>query len=118
MTRVIDKRNVCIVAKNSTGEDSRAYLVKRGSIIQVAYGKFDDKIEILSGGTFVEHMTTPDMLVVVNPSYPAGNANVKAYFNNGVEARASEIEIGGDTYKVWGLKSQDFVVLDFSMATA
>ena len=112
MTRVIDKRNVCIVAKGSYDNNTKIVLLKREKdLFQLAYGKYDDEIEI-NTGALVKHLTTPDMLAIVSESYSAGNANVKAKFN-GVEVPATEVSIGGDTYKVWGLKSQDFVEFDY-----
>lgn len=118
MTRVVDKRNVYIVVKGNTEADSSIGLLKRETdIFQVVYGKYEDKIEILAGDKPSRHLTTPDMIAVVSQSYPSGNQNVKAYFN-GVEVPATEIVIGGDTYKIWGFKSQDFVVFDFSGVTA
>ena len=117
MTRVVDKRNVCIVAKGSYENNAKIVLLKREKdLFQLAHGKYDDEIEIATGA-LVKHLTTPDMIAVVTESYPSGNANVKAYFN-GVEVPATYVSIGGDTYKLWGLKSQDFAVFDFSAATA
>ena len=117
MTRVIDKRNVCIVAKGSYDNNAKIVLLKREKdLSQLVYGKYDDKIEIETGA-LVKHLTTPDMIAVVSESYPSGNAGVKAYFN-GVEVPATDVSIGGDTYKLWGLKSQDFAVFDFSGVTA
>lgn len=115
MTRVIDKRNVCIAAKANDSSESEFALQKRGEIGKTLYGG-SESFNVQSSTFPFEHLTTPDKLIVVNTSYPAGNANAKAFFN-GVEVPASEFVIGGDTYKVWGLKSQDFVVLDFSGAT-
>ncbi len=113
MTRVIDKRNVCIVAKGNYDSNSVIQLLKREKdLFQLMSGKYDDKIEIETGA-LVKHLTTPDMIAVVPESYPSGNANVKAYFN-GVEVSATIVNIGGDNYKLWGLKSQDFAVFDFS----
>ena len=117
MTRVIDKRNVCIVVNANSAANSEILLLKRGTDpFQLVYGKHDYNIEIESGGNPVSHLTTPDMIAVVAESYPSGNANVKAYFN-GVETPATVLIIGGDTYKLWGLKSQDFVLFDFSGTT-
>lgn len=117
MTRVIDKRNVFILAKPNDNSESSFGLQKRGEFQKVPSG-FSESINVPSGSMLpVEHLTTPDKLIVVNTSYPSGNGNAKAFFN-GVEVPASEFNIGGDTYKVWGLKSQDFVVLDFSGVTA
>lgn len=118
MTRVVDKRNVCIVTKANPDGDSKIYLFRRGKDISlIMYGKYDESIAIATGSQPVCRLTTPDMLAIVSMSYPAGNANVKAKFN-GVEVPATEVVIGGDTYKVWGLKSQDFVEFDFSSVTA
>lgn len=119
MTRVIDKRNVCIVAKGNTNPENNAQItfLKRGKdLFQLAYGKYDEKIEI-EAGTVVNHLTTPDMIAVVAISFITANQNVKAYFN-GVEVAGTKVSIGGDTYKLWGLRSQDFVVFDFSGVTA
>lgn len=117
MTRVVDKRNVCIVAKGSYDNNAKIVFLKREKdLFQLLYGKYDDEIEIETG-KLVKHLTTPDMLAIVSLSYPAGNANVKAKFN-GVEVPATEVVLGGDEYKVWGLKSQDFVEFDFSGTTA
>ena len=114
MTRIIDKRNVCIVAMCSAGEDAEVQLYKRESLNGIIYGKYDDKIEVPSGGVFnTDYLTTPDMVAVVNSSYPAGNANVTAKIN-GVAVPATELIIGGDTYKLWGFKPQDFVMFDFT----
>ena len=114
MTRIVDKRNVCIAALCSAGEDAEIQLYKRGSLNGILYGKYEDKIEVPSGGMFqTEYLTTPDMVAVVNPSYPAGNANVTANIN-GVAVPASELNIGGDTYKLWGFKPQDFVMFNFT----
>lgn len=116
MTRVVDKRNVCIVAKGNDASDAKITLIKREKdLSQLIYGKYDDGIEI-EAGAVVNRLTTPDMIAVVGTSYPAGNANVKAHFN-GVEVPATDVVMGGDTYKLWGLKSQDFAVFDFSGAT-
>jgi len=118
MTRVIDKRNVCIVTKANADSDSKIYFLRRGKdLFSVVYGKYDESIGIATGSETVSCLTTPDMLAIVDTSYPAGNANAKAFFN-GVEVPATEVTLGGDTYKVWGLKSQDFVVFDFSGVTA
>lgn len=118
MTRVIDKRNVCIVAKANSDGDSEIYLFRRGKDLSLlVYGKYDESIAIETSSKPVSRLTTPDMLAIVSLSYPAGNANVKAKFN-GVEVPATEVVLGGDTYKVWGLKSQDFVEFDFSGTTA
>lgn len=118
MTRVVDKRNVLIVTKASEDGDSKIYLFKRGKDLSLLiYGKYDESIAIATGSQPVSRLTTPDMLAIVNASHPAGNANVKAKFN-GVEVPATEFDIGGDNYKVWGLKSQDFVEFDFSGTTA
>lgn len=118
MTRVVDKRNVLIVTKSSADGDSKIYLFRRGKDLSLLmYGKYDEYIEIATGSGPVSRLTTPDMLAIVNTSYPAGNVNVKAKFN-GVEVPATEVVLGGDTYKVWGLKSQDFVEFDFSGTTA
>lgn len=115
MTRVVDKRNVCIVAKGSYDNNAKIALVKREKdIFQIVRGKYDDEIEIATGA-LVNHLTTPDMIAVVAEGYPPGNANVKAYFN-GVEVPATVVSIGGEIYKLWGLKSQDFVVFDFSVS--
>lgn len=117
MTRVIDKRNVCIVAKGNYDNNAKIVFLKREKdLFQLVYGKYDDEIEI-GTGALVKHLTTPDMIAVVSESYSAGNRNVKAYFN-GIEVPATEVSIGGDAYKLWGLKSQDFAVFDFSFATA
>lgn len=116
MTRVVDKRNVCIVAKANGSYESKFSLLKRGEIGKTIYGGGESFIIEYSTFPF-EHLTTPDKLIVVNTSVAEGNAVAKAFFN-GVEVPASELDIGGDTYKVWGLKSQDFVVLDFSGFTA
>ena len=116
MTRVVDKRNVCIVAKANNEYEPVFYLQKRGEIGKAIYGG-SESFRIESSLLPFEHLTTPDKIIVVNTSASEGNANAKAFFN-GVEVPASELVIGGDTYKVWGLKSQDFVLLDFSGFTA
>lgn len=117
MTRVIDKRNVFITAKANADLESSFSLNKRGEIAKAVSG-FGEFFHIqYSSSNIFEHLTTPDKVIIVNTSYPSGNANAKAFFN-GVEVPATELSIGGDTYKVWGLKSQDFVLLDFSGATA
>lgn len=117
MTRIVDKRNVFIVAKGNYDNNAKIVFLKRGKdLFQLTYGKYDDEIEI-DTGALVKHLTTPDMIAIVSESYPSGNANVKAYFN-GVEVPATDVSIGGDTYKLWGLKSQDFVLFDFSGTTA
>lgn len=117
MTRVIDKRNVFIAAIANANLESSFFLNKRGEISKAVVGSgeyFDIQYESYK---VFEHLTTPDNVIVVNTSYPEGNVNAKAFFN-GVEVPATELTIGGNIYKVWGLKSQDFVVLDFSGVTA
>ena len=118
MTRIVDKRNVCIVAVRNENDDGSIQLYRRGTLDGIAYGKYESKFEVKSGSMFnlPEHLTTPDMIAVLNTSYPAGNANVVAKFN-GVTVPATEVVIGGDTYKIWGFKPQDFVLFDFSGAT-
>lgn len=118
MTRIVDKRNVCIVAVGNADADAAIQLYKRGTLAGVVSGKYENKIEISSASSSpVESLTTPDMIAVVNTSYPSGNASVTAKFN-GVAVPATEVYIGGDTYKLWGFKPQDFVLFDFSGATA
>lgn len=120
MTRVIDKRNVFILAKANETTKATVYLYKRGS--DLAYrafdGFFDDKIDVDADEfNATVHLTTPDMLLVIDPSRSPATANAKVFFN-GVEVPADEVNFAGDPYKVWGLKSQDFVFLDFSGVTA
>lgn len=119
MTRVVDKRNVCILAKGNEAGKTTVYFMKRGEDIDAKLfdGLYDDKFEI-NGDTITTnaHLTTPDMLLIVDPFKNPESANVKAFFN-GVEVPAIEIKSAGEPYKVWGLKSQDLVFLDLSSAT-
>lgn len=120
MTRIVDKRNVCIVAISNENNDGAIQLYRRGTLGGILYGKYESKFEVKSGSTFFklpEYLTTPDMIAVLNTSFPAGNANVIAKFN-GVTVPATEVVVGGDTYKIWGFKPQDFVLFDFSETTA
>lgn len=113
MTRIVDKRDVCIVAVCKASGDAQIQLYKRGDFAKkVVIGKYEDKIDVPTGELYpVEYLTTPDMVAVLNTSSPVGNANVTAKFN-GVAVPATELYIGGDTYKVWGFKSQDFVLFE------
>lgn len=115
MTRIVDKRNVCIVAVRNENEDGEIQFYRRGTLGGIVYGKFESKFEVKSGSMFdlPEHLTTPDMIAVLNTSIATGNANVVAKFN-GVTVPATEVVVGGDTYKIWGFKPQDFVLFDFS----
>lgn len=114
MTRIVDKRNVCIVAVKNDNNDSSIQLYKRGTLDGIVSGKYGDKIEVPSDLQFpVEHLTTPDMIAVVNKSYPSGNEYVSVKIN-GVDVPAIELVIGGDTYHLWGFKPQDFVKFDFT----
>lgn len=114
MTRVIDKRNVCIVAVKNENNDSSIQLYKRGTLDGIISEKYEDKIEVPSDlSSPVEYLTTPDMIAVVNKSFPSGNANVSVKIN-GVDVAATDIVIGGDTYSLWGFKPQDFVNFSFA----
>lgn len=112
MTRIVDKRNVCIVSTCTGGGNAEIQLYKRGTLSGGLYGKYEDKIEVPEGGAVVESLATPDMVAVV-PTFISGNANVTAQFN-GVTVPATELSIGGDTYKLWGFKPQDFVLFNFT----
>lgn len=116
MTRVIDKRNVFIVAKGSNTSNAQIKLLSRDKDINSLYYKKHDVEINIGSGEVVSYITTPDMIAVVE-TFPKENPNVKAYFN-GVEAPATEVDLYGNTCLIWGLKSQDFVVFDFSVATA
>lgn len=119
MIRVVDKRNVCILAKGNEARRTTVYFMKRGEDIDAKlFDKlYDEKFEISDDTIRTNaHLTTPDMLLIIDLLSNPESANVKAFFN-GVEVPAIEINSAGEPYKVWGLKSQDLVFLDFSSAT-
>lgn len=116
MKRVLDKRNVFIVAKGSSTSNAQIKLLSRDKDIHSLYYKKHDAEINIGSGEVISYITTPDMIAVVE-TFPKENPAVKAYFN-GVEVPATEVDIDGSTYLIWGLKSQDFVVLDFSGVTS
>lgn len=112
MSRIVDKRNVDIMAVSEATTGAEIQLYRRGSFKGVVSGNYTEKIAVPTDtGAVTEHITSPDMLAVVNTSYPP--VTVRAY-RNGVEVLPDEINLGGDTYRVWAFKSQDFLLFKVS----
>lgn len=106
MSRIVDKRDVCMV---SDCYGATIDLYKRGTLDGLIYGRTSDRFVVHDSGIELpEHLTTPDMIAAINTSASPLLAGVTVVIN-GVEVPPVSVSLGGDTYLLWGFKPQDFV---------
>ena len=114
MTRVVDKRDVSLIIIPHLDYDSNFYTSKRGNLKDIANGKYEKEYLCRSSSNSIEEdPITPEMVIVINPNEKSGNAHPHVYFN-GVEVAPAKVRFGMDESYCWGVKSQDFVLIDFS----
>lgn len=114
MTRVVDKRDVSLIIIPNGDYDAKFYTSKRGNLKDIANRKYEKEYLCRSSSESIEEdPITPEMVIVINPNENYGIAQPHVYFN-GVEVAPAKVRFGMDESYCWGVKSQDFVLIDFS----